>query len=200
MNESNRAEFAARLRAKDADAFDELIRQHHPSLYQLARRVVGDPHDAQEVVQEAFLAAYQAIAGFNGLASPKTWLLSIAYRKALDLLRRRRVRQWWISGDLEESDLWKKVQMVEKFTDWGDNPEHYYRELQLQEFLKKLLEEVPAESKAVFELRDLQGLGSRETAEILQISEGAVRVRLHRVRQYITAELQILFEKTGRIR
>jgi len=186
-----------RLRRKEHEAFNELVRLCHTPVYRLAQRIVRNTHDAQEVAQETFLAAYVGIDGFQGRANIKTWLLSITYRKAVDRIKSRSEEGRLMAGTLDEADLWKIVHSVEDFTDWGKNPEQNYERGQLTEHLNQALEKVPADSRAVFELRDLQGLSSREASEILGINEGALRVRLHRVRQFLMKELQTLFSEKG---
>jgi len=186
-----------RLRAREHEAFNELVRLHHGAVYRLALRMLRHRDDAQEVAQESFLAAYEGIGGFAGRASLKTWLLSIAYRKTVDRLKRRGDEGAIISGVLDDSELWRIAQSVQNLTDWGVNPEQHYSRTQLSEHLGTSLGRLPADSRAVFELRDLQGLTSQEAADILGISEGAVRVRLHRVRQYLMRELQSLFGGSG---
>ena len=186
-----------RLRAQEHDAFTELVRLHHGAVFRLAQRLLRHRDDAQETAQEAFLAAYEGIGNFQGRASLKTWLLSITYRKAVDRLKQRGDAAHISSGMLDDSELWKIAQSVENLTDWGVNPEHHFRDAQLRERLDMALSKLPSDTRAVFELRDLQGMSSQETSDILGINEGAVRVRLHRVRQYLMRELQAWFGGEG---
>ena len=182
-----------KLAAGDPETFNDLVRRFHGSLYRLAVRLVRNEHDAQEIVQESFLAAYEGCAQFQGRSKVRTWLLSITYHKAVDRLKRTTRDAWSLTGNLEETPLWERLEKVGEFTDWGKDPEQYFQRAQLLETLEQALREVPAESRAVFELRDLQGMSSREVAETLGISEGAARVRLHRVRQFLMGRLQGLF-------
>lgn len=186
-----------RLRAGEHAAFNELVRRHHADVFRLARRLLRHADDAQETAQEVFLAAYEGIGGFQGRSSIKTWLLSITWRKSVDRLKRRSGEAHVESGALDDTELWKIAQNVQDLTDWAENPEHHYSRTELTAHLNAALARLPAESRAVFELRDLQGLSSQEAAEILGLNEGAVRVRLHRVRQYLMRELQSLFGGRG---
>ena len=187
-----------RLKAAEPEAFNELVRQFHGPVYRLAARLVRNRDDAQEVAQEVFLAAYQGIAGFQGESALATWLLAIAYRKAMDRLRLRKANEWQLQGQLEELPEWQRATSVERFTDWEDTPEETYQRGELKLLLEGALEKVPAEARAVLELRDMQGLSFRETAQVLGISEGAARVRLHRVRQFLLAQLQDYASSGGR--
>ena len=186
-----------RLRAKEHEAFNELVRICHLAVFRLANRMLQNPDDAQEVTQDSFLAAYEGIEKFQERSSIKTWLLSIAYRKAIDRLNQRKAENTVLSGALDEEEIWKIVQNVEQFTDWGENPEKNFSHNQLADFLKTALDKIPPDSKAVFELRDIQGFSSREVSDILGMNEGLVRVRLHRVRQFLMTELQALFGEKG---
>lgn len=186
-------QLTARLRRKEHEAFNELVRLCHTPVYRLAQRMVRHTDDAQEVTQEVFLAAYEGIDGFQGRANIKTWLLSITYRKAVDRLKKKREDDRLISGVLDDDTVWKIANSVEDFTDWGENPEQNYDRGQITDYLNEALEKLPSDSRAVFELRDVQGLSSKEASEILAMNEGALRVRLHRVRQFLVKELQSLF-------
>lgn len=181
-------EFIDRLLKGEREAFDTLVRQCHGSVYRLAMRMLGHSDDAQEVAQETFLSAYQGIAKFREEANIRTWLLAIAYRKSIDWLKKRNHDQLHLSENLEEF-LEKRTNNVSLVTEWWKNPEYYYSNNEVSELIRDALGEVPAESRAVFELRDIQGLSSKEAAETLGLSEGALRVRLHRVRQYLMLQL-----------
>lgn len=178
-----------RLRAGEHEAFDELVRRYHGPVFRLAFRLLHNRDDAQEVAQESFLAAYQGIAGYAARASLQTWLLSIAYRKAVDRLRRDD-RTVVSAGTLDDAELRRIAQDVQSLTDWVEDPEQHFERGQLREQLRVALARLPAESQAVFELRDVQGLSSREAAQVLGVAEGTLRVRLHRVRQYLMTELK----------
>ena len=198
MTETDAKLLAQRAASGDADAFNELVRLYHPALYRLANRMLRNTDDAQEVAQEAFLAAYEGIARFEGQSHIRTWLLSITYNKSVDRLKRTTRDNWLIAGDLDKSERWDVVERVAEVTDWSGNPEQNFQSSEIKATLEKALAEVPAETKAVFELRDIQGLTSREVADALTISEGAVRVKLHRVRQYLMAAMEDFYNTEGR--
>ncbi len=96
-----------KLAAGDAETFNDLVRRFHGSLYRLALRLVRNEHDAQEIVQESFLAAYEGRAKFQGRSKVRTWLLSITYHKAVDRLKQTTRDAWSLTGGLEESPLWR---------------------------------------------------------------------------------------------
>ena len=185
-----------RLRAGEHDAFNELVRRLHGPVYRLALRLLRNRDDAQEIAQDSFVAAYQGIDSFQARASLQTWLLSITYRKAVDRLRRDRDAPL-SAGAFNEEDLRRIAQNVDVLTDWGANPERYFEQTQVREQLRAALARLPAEARAVFELRDVQGLSTQEAADVLGMTEANVRVRLHRVRQYLMGELESLHGGPG---
>ena len=187
----------ARLQAREPEAFDRFVREHHGAAFRLAQRLLRNMDDAQEATQDAFLAAFEGIAGFAQRAAPRTWLLSIVYRKAMDRLRRRTAESHVQGGLLDDEALWQIAQRVENLTDWAETPEYHASKAEFTARLEELLARLPAESRAVFELRDVQGLDTREAAQVLGMAEGALRVRLHRVRQYLMDELRALFGAEG---
>ncbi|MBI3991695.1 MAG: RNA polymerase sigma factor [Candidatus Lambdaproteobacteria bacterium] len=186
---------ARRLQSGDAQAFEELVRQHHAPVFRLARRLLHNVEDAKEVTQESFLAAYEGLGGFRGQSSPLSWLMSITYNKSVDRLKRNRRFEEVSEDDFESSEKWQRVALVGKITDRPRNPEQTLLDGQLRAHLETALRRVPPDSRAVFELRELQGLSGREVASALNISEAAVRVRLHRVRQYLMTALQPVFDR-----
>lgn len=186
-----------RLRDREHEAFNEMVRLCHAPVFRLAQRLLQNVDDAQEVAQETFLAAYEGIERFQGRAQIKTWLLAIAYRKTMDSLKKRIRDREIFPETMDETEIWKIAQNVDDFTDWVPNPEQYVNRKQVSGILKEALSKMPEESRAVFELRDLQGFSSKEVAEILGIQEGTVRVKLHRVRQILMRELDTLFGKKG---
>lgn len=188
-------QYIRRLQAKDPDAFDEFIREHHGSAYGLAKRLLRNDDDAKEITQESFLAAYEGIEKYKGRAKLKSWLLSITYNKAVDRLKSNKKFDQIAEMDFEKDESWQKAVLVTHITDYMPNPEQNLINDQLTDHLNQALLRVPPDSKAVFELRELQGLSSKEVAAVLNINEAAVRVRLHRVRQFLIGELQHLFAR-----
>ncbi len=100
MNTPDAHKLVERVRWEESEAFNEIVRLFHPPLFRLARRLLRNPEDAREAVQEAFLAAHQGIGTFEEGASPRTWLLSIAFTKAVHRSKKETREHGRISGDL----------------------------------------------------------------------------------------------------
>lgn len=164
---------AGRVVAGDAQAFGEIVERTSHELVRLAARLVGSMPDAEDVVQDAYVRAYQALAAgrFDGRSSVKTWLYQIVTHRAIDVLRATARRP-------QASD-----QLDELSTATAMAPEAHLALLELSEWLEVL----PAEQRAAVVLQSVQGFSSKETADILGCSEGAVEQRLVRARATLRA-------------
>ncbi len=175
MNADDRRLIAECLGGRSA-AFGELVRRYQDRLYNSIYRVVDNAEDAHDVVQEAFLNAYQSLNSFKGDAEFFTWLYRIAFNTAISLKRKRRVlyRLEWGSEDkpsLEPID-------ESAFCSPGSNLERTEEEAVLQGALNRL----SPEHRAVLVLKELEGQRYEDIAEILGVPIGTIRSRLHRAR------------------
>lgn len=182
------APLVARLRAGDDDAYAELVRRHTGRLLAVARRILGNEEDARDAVQEGFIAAFGALDGFAGGCRLSTWLHRIVVNAALMKLRRRRRKPEQSIEDL-----------LPTFLDdghWAEAPrrieaaDETLARAELRAAVRAAIASLPDSYRAVLVLRDLEDLDTEETAEALGITPGAVRVRLHRARQALTALLE----------
>lgn len=164
-------ELAARCRAGDADAFEELYRQHARRLYNLVVRMIGSPDEAQDLLQEVFLQAHRKLAGFRGESTLGTWLYRLAMNHCLDHLRGRQAKMARATDSLDDEDA------VEVAAPAPPVPQPISRM-----DLERAIAALPAGSKAVFLLHDVEGFEHREIAEILGISEGTSKSQVHKAR------------------
>jgi RNA polymerase sigma-70 factor (ECF subfamily) len=153
----------------DPRAFEELVESTHRQAYTLALRLVGDRQEAEDVTQEAYLRVYRALSRFRGEARFETWLYRIVANAAMNHLRRR-----GRFGDLaaEPDDL-------EVRADESPGPEQVVERDELEGALARL----PEGTRAMVVLKDMYGLTCEEIGRELGVSEGAVKVRLHRARR-----------------
>lgn len=180
-------------RRGDVAAFEELVRRYDRKLFRIAQHMVHNREDAQDVVQEAFLKAYQHLEQFREDAKFSTWLIRIAMNQSLMFLRKQRtVREVSIDNDFqsEEGDLPMDV------PDWAPNPEQLYRAIELREILRNTLQELGPSLRVVFVLRDIEELSLEQTAEVLQLSIPAVKARSWRVRLQVRKRLSDYFNQT----
>lgn len=177
------------LRAGDRAEFARLVELYGDSLYRLAFRLLGNQQDAEDVLQETFIKVFRHIGSFDGRSSLSTWLYRIATNEALMALRRRKPLVSVDEPVEDEEGLQAPLQIV----DWCCVPE---RELMSSEALAHLdsaIAALPDSLRVVFILRDIQGLSTRETAEILDLSETAVKTRLSRARLRLREDLSAYF-------
>jgi len=164
-------ELAARCRAGDADAFEELYRQHARRLFSLVMRMVGSAEDAEDLVQEVFLQAHRKLAGFRGESTLGTWLYRLTMNHCLDHLRGRQAKMSRATGSLDDEDAIEPVApapMVPQAISRLD--------------LERAIDALPPGSRAAFLLHDVEGFEHREIADILGISEGTSKSQVHKAR------------------
>jgi RNA polymerase sigma-70 factor (ECF subfamily) len=182
------------LRSGDKAAFAQVVELYADPLYNLALKLLGNRQEAEDALQETFLNAYKAIGGFEGRSSLNTWLYRIAYNTSL--MQRRKKRAETVSID-EPLTLGDGQTVPRQFFDWCCLPE---RDLLSEEALEKMdeaIQQLPDSLRVVFVLRDIEGLSTSETGEVLELSESAVKSRLHRARLFLREELSTYFAKRG---
>lgn len=197
----------AALQAGDDRAFERLVRMHVDPLHAVAMRLLQNPADADEVVQEAFLSAYRNLAGFRGDARLKTWLHRIVVNAALQRLRQRKRRfestspGRVVASGPEVADI---DELLPRFHENG-YPEHFHRpwvqtteelatRAETREQVRHMIDKLPDNYRTVLILRDIEELDTSAVAELLEMQPGAVKVRLHRARQALRNLLEQEFE------
>jgi RNA polymerase sigma-70 factor (ECF subfamily) len=178
------------LREGDKQAFAEMVQQNSDHIYRLALKMTGNPQDAEDVMQETFIKAYDHVAGFEGRSKLSTWLYRIAANEALMLLRKRKKSIKHIEEGMETDDGdVLPVQIV----DWCCLPERELMSSESQDRLREAALTLSDANRAAFLLRDVEGLSTQEAAEALDISQSALKVRLMRARMQLREELSDYF-------
>ena len=172
-------DFVERLRKGDKEACAICVREHSTNVYNLALKLTRDPAAAEDVLQETFLSAFKAIPRFEGKAQLSTWLYRIAHNAALMRLRKRQVQT--ISLD-EPAENEEGVSEPREFADWSKNPEQVLLSDEMRRAMDEAIATLSETLKSVFVLRDVNGLSTSQTAEVLGLSEEAVKSRLLRAR------------------
>jgi RNA polymerase sigma-70 factor (ECF subfamily) len=168
-----------KLRVGDRAEFARLVEAYSGVIYRLALRIVSNPQDAEDVLQETFLKALRALKNFDGRSSLSTWLYRIATNEALMLLRKNRRVVISLDEPLENDEQeMEPLQIV----DWCCLPENELMSSEARAYLDKAVETLPHSLRVVFLLRDIEGLSTLETGEVLGLSETAVKTRLSRAR------------------
>jgi RNA polymerase sigma-70 factor (ECF subfamily) len=180
------------LQDGDRAEFAHVVEEYSPLIYRLGLKMLNNPQDAEDILQETFIKAYRHIGSFDGRSSISTWLYRIATNEALMLLRRKRPDQISFEAPLaNETEPQEPLQIV----DWCCLPEEDYLTAEGQARLNEATDRLPTNLRVVFLLRDIEGLSTRETAEVLDISEMAVKTRLSRARLRLREDLSGYYGK-----
>lgn len=183
-------EFLKRIQAGDSVAFAEFVQANQSQVYNLALRMLNDPQGAEDVLQETFLNAYQALPRFEGRSSLSTWVYRIASNASL--MRLRKKQPDIVSVD-EPLALETGDDLPRQFADWSSVPEDELLSSESRQVMGEAVSELPETLRIVFVLRDIEGLSTAETGEILDLSESAVKTRLHRARLRLRERLSSYF-------
>jgi RNA polymerase sigma-70 factor (ECF subfamily) len=180
----------AALRAGDRAEFSRLVEAYSGNMYRLALKILDNAQDAEDVLQETFLKAYRHLKNFDGRSKVSTWLYRIATNEALMILRRRKpgifsIDEPWDSADEEQEPL--------QIVDWCCLPETELMSSEVRKYLDEAIDQLTHSLRVVFLLRDIENLSTAETAEILGLSETAVKTRLSRARMRLRQELTRYF-------
>ena len=177
------SELVRQAQTGDFAAFEELVSRHEQRVYTLARRIVGQEQDAEDVTQQAFLSALEHLAGFRNEASFATWLSRIATHAALKIIRKRQgLPTVSLEAATEEQETYGSIPHPEYIADWREGPAELVTRSETQQLIDTALAQLDEKHRLVFLLRDVEGMSVKETAEELQLSEANVKVRLLRAR------------------
>lgn len=182
------AELARRIAQCDERAFEALMRRHNRMLYRLARSILKDEADAEDAVQEAYFAAYRNITSFRGGSKLSTWLGRIVINEAYSRLRKQKHAAVVVPFATAERDA-QRVEEGDMVDESGERPEAAAMRIELRRLLERKIDELPAQFRTVFMLRDVEELSVEETAECLDVPAATVRTRAFRARALLRASL-----------
>jgi RNA polymerase sigma-70 factor, ECF subfamily len=178
-----------RFKRGEEEAFEELFRRHADRIHGFSYRMCRHLEDAQDVLQETFLAAFHGLKHFKGKARITTWLYKIASRVCLKKRRKGKheprrelsLDEWMPISEESEGPL--------QIADWSRSPFEDLQQKELRRVLDEAIASLPGEYRIVLVLRDMEGLSARETGRVLGISVTAVKSRLHRARLFVREKL-----------
>ena len=179
-------------KAGDVSAFESLVKKYDRNVFRIANHITHNREDAEDVVQDAFLKAYENLEQFQGQSKFYTWLVRIAVNEALMKLRKRRPERM---VSLDEDVKTEEDSLPREVADWSPNPEQQYTQAELKDILTRTIQGLPPGFRTVFVLRDVEGLSTEETAEALDLSIPAVKSRLLRARLQLRDRLSRYFQK-----
>jgi RNA polymerase sigma-70 factor (ECF subfamily) len=182
-----------KIRSRDYHAFEDLVNRYESKVYRLAIRMLRNPQDAEDALQETFLQVYRGLNSFEGRSAFSTWLFRLATNVCLMKIRHRETEP---SKLLPWEDYLPRHEEGEhpQIVNWTDRPEEVLLSKESREKMLEALEKLPPEYRAVFILRDMEGFSNSEAGEALGITVAAVKSRLHRARLALRGMLAEYFE------
>ena len=182
FSELSDEEVVSRILTGEIALFEVIMRRYNQRLYRVARAILRNDGDAEDVVQDAYVRAYEHLGQFAGRAAFSTWLTRIAVHEAL--ARKRR------NGRLEELEaVQNKDDSSSILKSSVPNPESQSAQTQTRQLLEEAIETLPSDYRTVVVLRDVEEMNVAETAAILEVSEALVKTRLHRAHAMLRKEL-----------
>ena len=179
------------LRNGDRAEFSKVVEVFSGRLYRLILKMLNQPQDAEDILQETFIKAFRNVNKFDGRSKLSTWLYRIATNEALMLLRRKKPQM--ISIEEPDSQAESIEQEPMQIVDWCCIPEIELLSDEARNHLDQAVAQLPATLRAAFLLRDIEGLSTLEAAEVLGISETALKTRLSRARLQLRNELSYYY-------
>lgn len=170
------------LRAGDPMAYRTFVELNSANVYSIALKLLADEQEAEDVLQETFLSAFQAIYRFEGRSKLSTWLYRIAYNASLMRLRKRDQMTTFSLDQPPRDEGESGGPGSRHLVDWSTVPDGQLLTAEARQEMDRAIAELPESLRSAFVLRDIQGLSGAETAEILGITVQAVKNRLHRAR------------------
>ncbi|RWO76598.1 MAG: RNA polymerase sigma factor [Mesorhizobium sp.] len=178
---SGEMQLVGRALAREGGAFHTIIKMHNQRLYRIARSVVRNDSEAEDIVQEAYVRAFAQLGDFRGESSLATWLSRIVINEALGRLRKRR-RTVAMPQNLQ-------AEIIEFPLNPSDDPERMMAQRQILELVERATDRLPDVYRTVFVARVIEGLSIDETAELLDVRPETVKTRLHRARALVRKAL-----------
>jgi RNA polymerase sigma-70 factor (ECF subfamily) len=183
---SDDAELVRRALARDDTAFRIIMERHNRRLYRIARGILRNDTEAEDVVQEAYVSAFTHLDGFRGDSSLATWLSRIAMNEALGRLRRER-----LAVDLDTFEAQRTEAQIIQFpqTVTSDDPERTMAQREILQLVERATDNLPEIFRIVFITRVIEGMSVEETADLLGLRPETVKTRLHRARRLVREQL-----------
>jgi RNA polymerase sigma-70 factor (ECF subfamily) len=182
----------ARAKRRSEAAFEQLVDQYKRRAFRVAWKITCNHEDAEDVVQNAFVKAFQNLPDFRGDSRFYTWLVRITINEALMKIRRRRYREMSIDGSQEADDRSAPIEIKDR----AANPEQRCSQYEVQQILAANINDLEPSFRAVLLLRDIEGLSTKQTAKALDLTSCAVKTRLQRARMKLRKSLNGHFQST----
>jgi RNA polymerase sigma-70 factor (ECF subfamily) len=177
-------------KTRSETAFEQLVEHYERRAFRLAWRITRNHEDAEDVVQNAFVKAFQNLADFRGDSRFYTWLVRITINEALMKIRRRHSNEVSIDEPIHADATSDPIQIE----DQAANPEQRYSQHEVQRILAATINDLEPSHRSVLQLRDVEGLSTQQTAQALDLTPSAVKTRLQRARMKLRESLNGYFQ------
>ncbi len=175
-------EVVERVLAGDTALYEVVMRRYNTRLYRVARAILRNDGEAEDVMQDAYVKAFQHLGQFAGRAKFSTWLTRIAVHEALARVHKaRRFEEWDDMNENQQNEIGAAP--------LKSNPESETASVEMSKILEQAIESLPETYRAVVMMRDVEDMSTAETAECLSLSEENVKIRLHRAHEMLRKEL-----------
>ena len=188
-------ELVARARAKDFAAFEQLLDRYEDKIFRLAYRFVRNETEAKEILQDTFLSIWRKLDTFKGDAQFSSWLYRVAANAALMRLRAQKRHPEVSTEELPIDFLDNYGHLPATGENWAKRPDEELQSEELRRHIQAAVDDLPEIYRTVFLIRDVEGLSTEETAEVLQISIPTVKTRLHRARLALRETISKYFDQ-----
>ncbi len=178
----------ASFKAGSMDAMEKIVERYEDRIFTFGLKMCGQRQDAEDIAQETFLSAFRYLNGFREETKLKNWLFKIAARACLKKRRKKKHEpnheislESFVPGEGSKSGY--------EIPDWSQDPSDQVLRAELKQIIDSAIRSLPPKYRLVFNLRDIEGFNTEETAEILDISREAVKTRLHRARLFLREKI-----------
>ena len=183
------AELLGQVQKGSEAALEELLRRYQGKVYGLSLRMLRNPQDAEEVLQDVILTVFQKAGTFQGRAAVSSWIYRITMNTCLMKLRRvPKIQPIPLEEELGPA-MNEEGMVTEMGADWSSIPRNNLDRKEMAARIDEAVEELPPEYRMVFVLRDVEGLSAQEACEVLNLSLPALKSRLHRARLFLRKKL-----------
>ncbi|HSR70256.1 MAG TPA: sigma-70 family RNA polymerase sigma factor [Acidobacteriota bacterium] len=193
-SEAEDSDLVAALKIGDETAFRQLVEQQGPRMLSVARRFMRDDDQARDVVQEAFIQVYRKIGTFKQKAKLSTWLHRIVVNTALMRIRSRKRKREDSIEDMLPGFL-EDGHQANPARPWSDSGEKLLQRKEVRQLVRDAIDRLPDNYRTVLLMRDIEEMSTAETAQALEITENAVKIRLHRARQALREQIDPALRK-----
>jgi len=183
-----------RFQDGDADVMTDIVNLFEQSLYNFGLRMCGQKEDAEDIIQETFLSAFRYLKSFREETRLKNWLFKIA---ANACFRKRRKKKCEPDRELSLENIMPGEGAAGRYDipDWNNNPAESLLRGELKQVIDEAVQELPPMYRMVFNLRDMEGFSTEETAAIMDVTPQAVKTRLHRARLFLRKSISERYRK-----